>query len=73
MARPTRRRTSEFSGEGLVQQRLLQRFQRGFLPLGEAGGVLSFEGVHDFGTAGTMMRPVFGSPKLTHSWPEAAW
>ena len=28
---------SEFSGEGLVQQRLLQRLQRGELPLVEAG------------------------------------
>jgi hypothetical protein len=30
----------QFSGEGLVQQRLLQRLQRGVLPLGEAGEAL---------------------------------
>ena len=29
---------SQCAGEGLVQQRLLQRRQRGVLPLGEAGG-----------------------------------
>ena len=33
---------SQFSGEGLVQQRLLQRLQRGVLPLGEAGEALGF-------------------------------
>ena len=36
------------------------------LALGGGGG-------HDFGWAGTMMRPVFGSPKLAHSSPLAAW
>ena len=31
---------SQFAGEGLVQQRRLQRLQRGVLPLGEAGEAL---------------------------------
>ena len=33
---------SQCSGEGLVQQRLLQRLQRGELPLVEAGEALGF-------------------------------
>ena len=33
---------SQFSSEGLVQQRLLQRLQRGVLPLVEAGEALGF-------------------------------
>ena len=36
----------KFSGEGLVQQRLLQRLQRGVLPLVEAGQALGFGFVH---------------------------
>ena len=32
----------KFSSEGLVQQRLLQRLQRGVLPLVEAGEALGF-------------------------------
>ena len=35
-------RSSQCSGEGLVQQRLLQRRKRGELPLGEAGEALGF-------------------------------
>ena len=38
-------RSSEFSGEGLVQQRLLQRLQRGELPLVEMGEALGFGGL----------------------------
>ena len=38
----TRKAISEFSAEGLVQERLLQRLQRGVLPLVEAGEALGF-------------------------------
>ena len=50
-----------------------ERPHRGVLPLVEAGEALGGRGGHDFGWAGTMMRPVFGSPKLAHSSPLAAW
>jgi len=38
----------KFSGECLVQQRLLQRLQRGVLPLGEAAEALGFFHAHFF-------------------------
>ena len=37
----------KFTSEGLVQQRLFQRLQRGELPLVEAGEALVGGGVHD--------------------------
>jgi hypothetical protein len=37
-----KQKTSQCAGEGLVQQRLLQRLQRGVLPLVEAGEALGF-------------------------------
>lgn len=45
-AKPLEWDALEFSGEGLVQQRLLQRLQRGELPLVEAGEALGFGFVH---------------------------
>ena len=49
---------SQFSGEGLVQQRLLQRLQRSVLPLVEAGEALGFfvEGV-ELGGDCLLVRP----------------
>ena len=38
--------TSKLPGEGLVRQRLLQRLQRGELPLGEVGEALGCGFVH---------------------------
>ena len=45
---------SQFSGEGLVQQRLLQRLQHGVLPLVEAGEASGFSGVHRSGVVGCL-------------------
>jgi len=39
-------RASQCSGEGLVQQRLLQRLQRGVLPGVKAGEALGFDSSH---------------------------
>ena len=42
-------RASQLLAKGLVQQRLLQRLQRGVLPLVEAGAALGFGYVHELG------------------------
>ena len=54
---------SEFTGEGLVQQRLLQGLQRGELPLVEAGGAFGFGFVH----AGNPADPTAGSQMVSPS------
>ena len=50
-------RPLEFSGEGLVQQRLLQRLQRGVLPLVEAGEALGFVIAHHLNLQSGATRP----------------
>ena len=56
----------KFSGEGLVQQRLLQHRQRSKIQLAEAGEALSGGGVHDLRRFG--LYPC-SSIVASDSWP----
>ena len=54
----------EAACEGLVQQRLLQRLQRGELPPGEAGEVVGFGGVHGYSDFGEELNCLGGVGEL---------
>ena len=60
----------KFPTEGLVQQRLLKRLQRGVLPLVEAGEALGFfaEGV-ELGRDLFLLGPTSFSTPSPQSWP----
>jgi len=66
--------SSQFSGEGSVQQRLFQRLQRGVLPLVEAGEALGFSFVHSMPSLSMIgrsvrMRPLFSAVTLERMKP----